>query len=174
MSAEQGNSRNKIKRLCIYALLTAVCLIIGYIESLVNLGFIAPGIKIGLANSVACLLIFSRDIKGALLVNIARILLSALLFGSPLSLVFALSGGIISLAAMIILSKCRQFSVIGVSAFGGVLHNMAQCVVGACVIGVGIFYYLPVLMISGVLSGALVGVLSGLILNRMKSENNVQ
>lgn len=171
MPAKQGNTRNKVNWLCIYAMLTAVCLIIGYVESLVNLGLIAPGIKIGLSNSVACVLVFRGDIKGAFAVNITRILLSALLFGSPVSLAFALAGGIISLIVMALLGKCRKFSVIGVSALGGVVHNIAQCTVGACVIGIGIFYYLPVLIISGAVCGVFVGVLSKLILKRMNPKN---
>ncbi len=171
MPAEQGNTRNKIKRLCIFAMLTAVCLIIGYVESLINLGLIAPGIKIGLSNSVACVLVFRGDIKGAFAVNITRILLSALLFGSPVSLAFALAGGILSLVVMALLSKCPKFSAVGVSALGGAVHNIAQCTVGACIIGVGVFYYLPVLIISGAVCGVFVGVLSKLILKRMETQN---
>ena len=150
------------------ALLCAVCMIVGYIESLFELSFIAPGVKIGLSNAVACVLIFYGDIKGAFAVNISRILLSNLLFGSPVALVFALAGGILSLAAMAILSKSRWFSVVGVSIAGGALHNAAQCAVGMFVTGFGVIYYLPVLLISGMLCGAAVGTLSALVLKRIK------
>ena len=82
MPAEQGNSRNRIKaaRLTRYALFCAICLIVGYIESLLPLSFIAPGVKIGFSNAVALSLLLSGDTKGAFAVNVARILLSALLF----------------------------------------------------------------------------------------------
>ena len=156
-------------------MLTAVCIIIGYIESLVELSFIAPGIKIGLSNSIACVLVFYGDTKGAFAVNISRILLTALLFGSPVSLCFAMAGGVASLIAMALLKKCRFFSVTGVSALGGVLHNTAQCAVGIAFVGKGVIFYLPVLLLFGVACGTAVGILSKLILARIeKSEKNVR
>lgn len=168
MPSEQGSAGNKVKKLCIWALLTAVCLITGYIESLLSLAFIAPGVKIGLANSIACVLVFSGDIKGAVAVNLSRILLSALLFGSPVSLAFSLAGGAASLCTMLLLKKVPFFSVIGISALGGVLHNAAQCAVGIAFIGIGAVYYLPVLIFFGMSCGVAVGFLSALILKRMK------
>ena len=156
-------------------MLTAVCLIIGYVESLMELSFIAPGVKIGLSNSIACVLVFYGDIRGAVAVNISRILLSALLFGSPVSLCFALAGGMASLVIMSLLKNCRFLSIAGVSALGGALHNIAQCAVGVVFVGKGAVYYLPVLLVSGVACGAVVGVLSKLILHRIeKSEKNVR
>ena len=88
------------KKISIYGILATLCLILGYVEHLVSLDFIAPGIKIGLANSVALLLLARGDIKGAFAVNITRILLSALLFAAPSTLIFSFSGGITSLIVM--------------------------------------------------------------------------
>ena len=88
MSSKQSDGRNKIniKRLTLYAMLVAVCLIVGYLESILSISLtaIAPGIKIGLSNAVVLTLICTGDIKGAWAINIARICLSALLFGSPI------------------------------------------------------------------------------------------
>ena len=168
MPAKQGDNRDKVKALCVLSLLAAVCMIVGYLESLIDLSFIVPGIKIGLANSVACLLIFSSDIKGAYAVNITRILLTALLFGSAVSLAFSLAGGIISLTVMVLLKRCKWFSVIGVSAAGGAVHNAAQCAVGVILTGRGVIYYLPLLIAVGVVCGALIGFLSMLLLKRTR------
>lgn len=170
MSAKQDNTRDKVKKLCVYSLLCAICIIIGYVESLLNLSFIVPGMKIGLSNSIACVLVFSGDIKGAFAVNISRILLSALLFGSFVSLCFSLAGGIVSLALTAILKNCRFFSVIGVSAIGGAVHNAIQCAAGLIFVGTGVLYYLPVLLVAGLACGAAVGVLSKLVLRRIKKE----
>ena len=68
------------KRITLYGIFTCLALIFGYIESLFSLSFIAPGIKIGLANCLCLLLTARGDIRGALLVNITRVTLSALLF----------------------------------------------------------------------------------------------
>lgn len=168
MSAKQGNTYNKVIKLCVYAMLVAVCLVVGYIESLLELSFIAPCIKLGLSNAVACVLVFSGDIKGAVAVNVSRILLSALLFGSPVSLVFAFCGGALSLTLMVLLKGSKRLSVVGISAIGGIAHNTAQCIAGVFLVGVGVIYYLPVLLIAGVLCGAAVGVLSKLVLRRIR------
>lgn len=161
MPAQSGNNRNKlnIKRLCLYGIFTALCLVFGYIESLVPLAFIAPGIKLGLSNAVVLMLAIKGDIKGAFAVNITRILLSALLFGSAMSLIFALSGGIMSLTATCLLKKLKGIGILGLSIAGGTVHNIFQAAAAAFIIGKGVLYYLPVLLIGGALSGALISVI---------------
>lgn len=171
MSAEQSSSGNKIniKVLCRYAILTAVCLVFSYIESLVPLYFIAPGVKLGLSNAVALLLVCKNDIKGAFLVNVSRILLAALLFGSPVSLAFALSGGVVSLVFVSAFSKCRHLSAVGISIIGGVIHNAAQCLAASVFMSAGVYFYLPVLIAAGALSGGVIGALDLLILKKIKT-----
>lgn len=170
MSAKQNSSTNKlnIKRITLYALLVAVCLIIGYLESLLSISLIAiaPGVKIGLSNAIALILICSGDTKGAWAVNITRICLSALLFGSPVSFLLSLSGGVASTLIATVLSKSRNVSVIGVSTAGGAAHNVFQLLAAALITGVGVIYYVPILIIGGALCGAFCGALSKLILNK--------
>ena len=171
MSAEQGNSRNKvnIKRITLYALLVALCLIVGYLESLLSISLIAvaPGVKIGLSNAIALTLICYGDIKGAWAINITRISLSALLFGSPISFLFSIAGGIASMLTASLLSKLRSISPIGISIAGGTVHNIFQCLAATAFVGVGVIYYLPALLLGGALCGALCGVLVNLILNKV-------
>ncbi len=171
MSAEQGNSRNKvnIRRITLYALLVAVCLIIGYLESLLSISLIAvaPGVKIGLSNAIALTLICYGDIKGAWAINIARICLSALLFGSPISFLFSLAGGVASTLVACFLSKVKAISPIGISIAGGTVHNIFQCLAATIFVGVGVVYYLPALLLGGALCGAFCGVLVNLILNKV-------
>lgn len=171
MSASQGSSRNKIdaKTLCRYALFTALCLIFSYIESLLPLSFIAPGVKLGLSNAVALLLAARKDYKGALLVNIARILLSALLFGSAVSLMFAISGGVCSLAVVCLLSLTDRFSAVGMSIAGGVIHNVVQCFCAMLILNTSVIFYMPVLIAAGAVSGSVIGVIDLLILKKIKT-----
>lgn len=175
MPSKQGNGRNKvdIKKLCIYALLTAVCLVFGYIESLVPLSAIAPGIKLGLSNALTVILLFSGDTKGAFAVNFVRISLSALLFGSPLSFAFSLCGGMVSLTVAALLKKSGIFSMVGISIVSGVVHNLAQSVIALLLLGVGMLYYLPMLIIGGGISGALIGILCKLILKKVKTNGKI-
>ena len=156
------------KKVALYGILTGLALIFGYIESLFSLSFIAPGIKLGLANSVALLLLCFKDIKGALLVNITRILLSALLFSTPFSLVFSLTAGIISVGIMTLLSGIKSVSVVGFSIAGAVVHNLVQLTVASIIFGRAVWYYLPFLLVSALISGGIIGALSLIIFKRIK------
>ena len=156
------------KKVALYGILTGLALIFGYIESLFSLSFIAPGIKLGLANSVALLLLCFKDFKGALLVNITRILLSALLFSTPFSLVFSLTAGIISVVIMKPLSGIKSVSVVGFSIAGAAVHNLVQLTVASIIFGRAVWYYLPFLLVSALISGGIIGALSLIIFKRIK------
>lgn len=151
------------KKITLYSMLAAICLICGYIESLLSLSFIAPGIKLGLSNSIALLLVAKGDFKGAFSVNVTRILLSALLFSTPFSLTFSLSAGIISLICVCILSKTNKFSIIGISIAGGVIHNIVQLAVAFFLLGNAVFYYAPFLLVAGAISGGVIGFIAKLV-----------
>ena len=149
------------RRITFYALFTAAALIFSYIESLFSLNFIAPGVKLGLANCAAMLLLIKGDIKGAFLVNIARILLSTILFSVPTTLIFSLSGATASLFCMWLLLKTRCFGYCGICAAGGAVHNAAQIAVAIFFTGTpGLIYYLPILLICGTACGVLTGIIS--------------
>ena len=156
------------KRICTLALLTAVCIVLGWVESILSLSYIAPAVKLGLANSVCLLLILKGDTKGAFLVNITRILLSALLFSTPFSLVFSLSAGFISLTVMVLISKLKLFSVVGFSIVGAVVHNTVQILVAFFVFGSAVLWYFPILLLSAVISGMVIGVLCQIISKKIK------
>lgn len=146
------------KKISFYGIFTALCMVLGYLEHLVPLSFIAPGIKLGLSNSVVLLLLMKHDVKGAFLINIARILLSVLLFAAPSTLIFSLTAGIISTTVMALLSKLKSISVVGFSVIGAVVHNLTQLACAVIILGIGVLYYLPFLLISALISGALVGI----------------
>ena len=172
MFAKQGDSRNKIntKRLTLYALFTATCLIVGYLESLLSISLtaIAPGVKLGLSNAIALALICKGDAKGAWAVNVARICLSALLFGSPISFLLSMSGGVASTAVSCLLSRSKHVSAIGISIAGGVVHNVFQLVAAIILVGFGVVFYLPILIGLGAVCGAVCGVLVQLITKHAK------
>ncbi len=155
------------KRICTWGLLCALCMVLSYLENLVSLSFIAPGVRLGLANTAALLLLQSDDVKGAFAVNITRILLSALLFGNLMSLSFSLAGGICSLIGMTFLRKTGGISPIGFSVAGGTIHNLFQLWVAVLWIGKGVLFYLPILLLCGAVSGALIGFCAALLSRRL-------
>ena len=159
------------KKVCVYGISAAVCLVLSYIESLFSLSFIAPGVKLGLSNAVALLFVSKGDIKGAFCVNTVRILISNLLFSSPFSLLFSLSAGLGSVAVTAAVSRCKKISIIGLGIAGGTVHNIIQAAVAALVMGSGVLYYLPVLILCGAASGLAVGIISSAIFKKMKTNN---
>lgn len=158
------------KKISLYAVFTALCLAFSYIEMLIPFDFIAPGIKLGLGNAVALLLILKGDIRGAFCVNITRILLSALLFGGVHTLMYSLPAGLISVSVMAVMSKIKHISGIGFSICGAAVHNITQLTVALGVLGRGVLYYAPALLLSAAISGYLVGLISVLIFKKIKFE----
>ncbi len=159
------------KKLCFYSLLVGVCLLLSFIESLFSLSFIAPGIKLGLANSVALILIYKGHTKGAFSVNIARILLSTVLFSAPVSLVYSLAGSVGSLLIILLVKRIKGVSVIGASMAGGAVHNILQMVIAVLLLGRGVLYYGVILVVAGTVCGGLVGSLSSIILKKVKTNS---
>ena len=151
------------------ALLTALALIVSYIEFLLPLSIGLPGIKLGLANIVVVLALYYLGPRYALLVNVLRIALAALLFGSLFSGLYALAGGLFSLAVMVLLARTDRFSLTAVSMTGGAAHNLAQLAVAAVIASnSNVFLYLPVLFAAGMLTGIFNGIVCTLVLRRLK------
>ncbi len=148
-----------IKKLTVLALFTTLSLAIYAVESAIPPLVPIPGFKLGLANIISLILLRNTSAKDAFLVLIARILLSALLFGQALSLLYSLAGGILSLLIMALVTKLlhkKMFFLTG--ALGGLAHNMGQLVITLIVTSTpGVAAYLPFLVLSGILTGLFTG-----------------
>lgn len=108
--------------------------------------------------------------KDALLLSVTRIVLSGFFFASLFSILYSLAGGLLSLAVMVILKKRGSFSVFGVSMAGGVFHNVGQLIVAMLVVETfSVAYYVPVLLIAGVITGFIIGVVANEMLKRLGS-----
>lgn len=136
-------------------------MILAYLESLLPLSIGIPGVKLGLPNLVVVMLLYYYGYREALFVNFVRILLSGFLFGSLFSILYALAGALCSFLAMLLLQRCRRFSVIGVSIGGGVFHNIGQLFVAVFVVETfAPLFYIPFLLISGAVTGFLIGLVT--------------
>ncbi len=153
------------KRVAMAGIFVSLALIFSYVESLIPFNFGIPGIKLGLANVVIVTGLYLMKLPDVCLISVIRIFVSGLLFGNMMSLIYSLSGGILSLAIMIILKKINKFSVIGVSISGAVCHNIGQIAAAIIVTGVPVIaYYLPILMAIGIITGAVMGIIASRIL----------
>lgn len=146
------------KKIAYSAMLVALGIIFSYVELLIPFSFGVPGIKLGLANLVIVVGIFLLPKLQVLGVLVARIILVAFLFGNMSSLLYSLAGGLCSFSVMCLLIRMKGFSQIGISMAGGVFHNVGQVLVAACVVeSTAVFYYMPVLLIAGLLTGGVIG-----------------
>lgn len=165
----RGRKMRKTKRLTLCALLTALAMVCGYIETLVPLSAAVPGVKLGLANIVVMFALYSLGWADACAISLVRVLLVSLTFGNAFSLAYSAAGAALSLAVMLPLKKCGKFGVTGVSLAGGVAHNVGQIIVAILVLGTSrLVYYLPVLLVSGLVAGICTGAAAGLAIKRVR------
>ena len=147
--------KNKTAFLGIFA---SVAIIFGYVESLIPVFAGIPGIKLGLANLAVLFILKKYSIKEAALVSVVRILVIGFMFGNLFSIVYSMAGAALSLTVMALLLRFSDLSLIGVSVAGGVTHNIGQLIVAALVVeNLSVFLYFPALLVSGVITGILIG-----------------
>ena len=159
----------KTKRVAFLGLSIALAMILSFVESQIPALVAIPGIKVGLPNLVIVFLLYRIGWKEAVIVSGIRTLLISMLFGNIQMLTFSVAGAALSLAAMILLKKTNWFSAVTVSIVGGIFHNIGQ--IAAAILWtetVGIVTYLPVLLISGTVAGAVIGLISGMLVERLK------
>ena len=157
------------KKISLYGMFIALAFIFSYIESLIPIPFPVPGIKLGLANLVIIIALYGIGNKEALVLSVVRIVLVGLTFRSPSTLLFSFAGGLLSWLLMVIFRKLKIFSMVGVSIIGGIGHNVGQISVAILYVNnPGLIYYLPLLMISGLVSGTLIGILGSVTINRLQ------
>ena len=152
-------------------MLTALAMILSFIESQIPAFVAIPGMKIGLANIAIVFALYTLGFRSALAVSLIRVVLSALLFGSAVSGLYSLAGALISLLGMALLKKTGFFGVVGVSVCGAVLHNLGQIAVAWLILKTGaLVYYLPFLLFSAVAGGVVIGLVAAIVIERVKGD----
>ena len=150
------------------ALLTALSLILFVLEGFLPLPLPVPGAKLGLAAIVTLIALHLLPVRDTALMLTLRILLASFFGGGIAPMLYSLAGGAASFAAMALLKQHTQLSIVGISAAGGFLHNMAQLLVAAAVLETtALFVYAPVLGIVGILTGILIGITARGILQKI-------
>ena len=162
---KKNKNTGRTKKIALGGILTALAMIFSYIESLIPIPLPVPGVKLGIANIAIISVLYLLGSGQALLVNLLRITLTAVLFGSFL---FSMAGGMLSLLVMVILKKSGHFSIVGVSVAGGVFHNVGQITAAVFLMDTtAIYYYLPVLLIFGIVTGIIIGLMGGYVTQRV-------
>ena len=154
-----------------FGMFLALALILGYVESLVPIALGIPGVKLGLANLITVIVLYRIGAREAFLLSLLRVTIAGFLFGNLFAILYSMAGACASLAVMVLLKRIGTFSIIGVSIAGGVFHNIGQLVVAMLVLqSASLVYYFAVLMIAGLVTGFLIGILSMETMKRLRFE----
>lgn len=154
--------------------MAALAIILGYVEMLLPVFFVVPGMKLGLANLVTVFVLYRYRAKEAAVISLIRIVVIGFLFANLFSILYSLAGAALSLLCMTAARRFSGLSIVGVSILGGVTHNPGQLIVAALVVENGnVFYYFPALLISGLVTGALIGIVTGEILKRTTGRKSI-
>ncbi|MBQ9251655.1 MAG: Gx transporter family protein [Clostridia bacterium] len=160
----------RTKRLTTMAILTALALALSWVERMIPLELIIPlpGVKLGLANTVTLFALYQLNLPSALLILIARCLLTALFSGNMTGLAFSLTGGILSMLVMTLARHSRHLSVYGVSVLGAAGHNCGQILIAMILMhSTYIWGYLPYLLLIGTACGVATGAVSSGVLRAL-------
>ena len=170
MSEKPGEGRGRAARAVILGVSAALALVLSYLELLLPPIYPPlPAIKWGLANIAVVFVLVKLGTLRGIAVAAVKVILTALLFGSFVSMAYSAAGAVLSLTVMSLLKKSERFSALGISVSGGVAHNVGQILMAVILLGrVEIAYYLPVLVVSGTLSGIAVGICGGLAVKRVR------
>lgn len=155
-------------RVAYFGVFTALALIFSYVETLIPVNLGIPGVKLGLANLIIVVALYKMRLSEAYLLSVVRVLLAGFIFGNYFSIIYSLAGGLLSLTVMALLKKWGGFSLQGISIAGGVFHNIGQLIVAAVVVETfSVTYYFPVLLVAGLLTGFVIGIVAEMMLKRL-------
>ncbi|MGN0414365.1 MAG: Gx transporter family protein [Agathobacter sp.] len=162
------DSHSRWQKTAYLGVFLAVAMICSYIETLIPFHFGIPGVKLGLTNIVVILMLYLIGEKEALLVSLLRIVLTGLLFGNIFSIVYSLAGGILSFLVMVLLRRTNRLGCVSVSTAGGISHNIGQILAALLMIrDFHIMFYIPVLLVAGLITGLLIGILAQELILRL-------
>jgi heptaprenyl diphosphate synthase len=162
---------SKTKVMIFTGLLFAIALILSLVESMFPvLPMVVPGVKFGLSNIVVMYAIFFLGAKEAYFIAILKAIFVFFTRGFVAS-TLSLSGGLLSITCMLLIFFLlkEKVSIIGISIIGAVSHNIGQFIVVSIIyVGISLWLYLPVLLISGIVTGLLTATLLRILLPVLK------
>lgn len=161
------------KQISNIAVLSAMAIILSYFERMIPAPVPVPGIKLGLANVVVVICLYYLGPKQAFGISILRVVVVSILFGGVSSMLYSLSGGLLSFFGMVFLKKTNLFSIVGVSVFGAVLHSTGQIMMACFILDTSkLLYYLPILIICSVVAGIITGLIAYYTLANLNTINH--
>lgn len=160
------------KKLIFLAILLAQALVLHFVESFIPIPVPAPGVKLGLANIITMVTIVIFGYRETLVLVMMRSFMGAMFGGVISSFFFSVAGGLLSAAVMYVLYRFYKdyFSFMGISIVGAIFHNIGQLFAASLIVSnFGIFTYLPILMLTAILTGYFTGLSAKYILKVLRA-----
>ncbi len=158
----------KIRKLALLGLLTAVALTIYLVEAQIPPVVPVPGVKLGLSNIVTVFAVFFLGWKEGAGVLAARIFLGSVFAGNFSAILYSAAGGVLAIGVTIALRRVLKKDQIFVAgALGAAAHALGQMAVAVAVSGTpGLLIFLPVTILSGLVTGCFTGACAQILVKR--------
>lgn len=157
------------KEIAFIGVFLALALVCSYVESLIPFYFGVPGMKLGLTNIVIIIILYCMGTKESYCLSVLRVILAGFLFGNMFSILYSMAGAMLSLTVMYFMKKTGKLKIVTISTVGGICHNIGQLIVASFVVeNYHVFYYMPVLLIAGFITGLLIGIAAQEIILRLR------
>ncbi|GBD70084.1 putative uncharacterized protein [Tetragenococcus halophilus subsp. halophilus] len=167
-----------MRKIIFISLLIAQGVVLGLIENMIPYPFaFAPGAKLGLANLITIIALFTMSKKDSFLLVCLRLILTTLLGGTLSTFLYSMSGAMLSYFGMLLVKKIgpKYVSIIGISATGGFMHNVGQLLTASFIAQTwSVLLYLPILSFLGILSGIAIGIAANYLLRRVDTLRRFQ
>lgn len=164
---------NRTQKMIYISLLSAQAVILGLVERSIPFPFaFAPGAKLGVANLIIIVAIYTLPLKDSFKVVWMRLLMTTLLGGTLSTFLYSTAGALLSYFGMLIVKFVggKKVSIIGISAAGGILHNLGQLIVASTIAQTWtVLLYLPVLSSMGILSGIAIGIAANFLIEHVST-----
>lgn len=162
--------RSIAQRVALAGMLTALMMVLGLVERQFPLPVGIPGIKLGLANSVLLYAVYMLTPKAAVALMLVKTALSWFIYSNMNAMLYSFCGGALSLAAMLLVCRIPGMSEVGTSVSGAVFFNVGQILAAVWQLRTPqlLYTYLPVLLISGVVTGVLTGMVAKLVIRHLR------
>ena len=163
----RNQSTKKIVRL---ALFLALGVVLNIIESMLPILIPIPGVKLGIANTIGLIVLYYYGPKEYTLIGFLRVLLVALLrtgIGS-ISFILSLSGWLLSTLFVLFVYNFKKVSIFGLSMSSAVMHGVGQIIMVVFIYSLPeMINYLPILIVSGIISGNVLALLCSELLKKL-------
>ncbi len=156
------------KKISLTSVYLSLALIIGTLETLIP-PFIPllPQFRLGLSNFVVLLSFITLGAFPTLIIVVLKSCIVPLFFSNPIMIIYSLSASLASYFTTVILIKIKKLGLPSISAISAIVHNLAQLAIAALFTqSIAVFWYAPILTVSGGLSGTIIGLITALTIKK--------